>query len=92
MGVNSIVGDLTRETIDFIYAQTKRKKNKQKIEYIKSYITNILFADIQPYLYTIMGILIVGFVLNCFQFYYYIKLFMKNSKNILPLTFDTTHA
>ena len=81
MPVNSIFSDLTRETIDYIYCQTKRKKNKHKIEFIKNYITNMLFADIQPYLYTILGILILGFVLNCFQFYYYIRLFIKNNKN-----------
>jgi len=87
MTVNSIVGDLTRETIDFIYSQTKRKKNKQKIEYIINYLTNLLFANIHPYLYTILGVLILMFLMNLFQFYYYIKLFIKNNKNMI---LDTT--
>lgn len=77
--VNSIVGDITRECIDFIYTQTKRKKNKQKIQYIISNLTNIIFENIQPYLYTILGVLIIMFLMNLFQFYYYIKLFLINN-------------
>ena len=77
--VNSIVGDITRELIDFIYTQIKRKKNKQKLEYIISNITNIIFENIQPYLYTILGVLIIMFLMNLFQFYYYIKLFLLNN-------------
>lgn len=77
--VNSIVGDITRECIDFIYIQTKRKKNKQKIQYVVSNLTNIIFENIQPYLYTILGVLIIMFLMNLFQFYYYIKLFLINN-------------
>ena len=77
--VNSIVGDITRECIDFIYTQTKRKKNKQKIQYIVNNLTNIIFENIQPYLYTILGVLIIMFLMNLFQFYYYIKLFLINN-------------
>ena len=86
MPPNSILGDLTRETIDFIYSQTRRKKNKQKIQYIINYLTNIIFSNLQPFLYTILAILILMFLMNCFQFYYYIKLFLKNKE--LPLSID----
>ena len=89
MTVNSIVGDLTRETIDFIYTQTRRKRNKKKIQYIINYLTTLLFGSIQPYLYTILSVLILLFVINFFQFYYYIKLFLKSNKHI-PLILDTT--
>jgi hypothetical protein len=84
MPVNNLVGDLTRETINFVYTETKRRRNKKKIQYVIKYITSILFAEtsIKPYLYTILSILILGFVMNCFQFYYYIKLFLKNNKNL----------
>lgn len=76
---NSLIADFTRETIDFIYIQTRRKKNKQKIQYIMNYLTNLIFADLQPYLYTILAVLILMFLINIFQFYYYIRLFLKHS-------------
>jgi hypothetical protein len=76
---NSLVADLTRETIDFIYTQTRRKKNKQKIQYVMNYLTNLIFSDLQPYLYTILAVLILMFLINLFQFYYYVRLFLKNA-------------
>jgi hypothetical protein len=87
---NSLVADLTRETIDFIYSQTRRKKNKQKIQYIMNYLTNLIFADLQPYLYTILAVLILMFLINLFQFYYYVRLFLKNAslQNISLSEFD----
>lgn len=76
--VNSLVSDLTREIIDFIYSQTKKKNNKKKIKYIVDTLTKLLFGDIQPYLYTILAMLFIMFIINCFQFYYYIKLNINN--------------
>ena len=76
--INSLVGDLTREIIDFIYSQTKKKNNKKKIKYIIDTLTKLLFHDIQPYLYTILAMLFIMFIINCFQFYYYIKLNINN--------------
>lgn len=88
---NSLVADLTRETIDFIYTQTRRKRNKQKIQYIMNYLTNLIFSDLQPYLYTILAVLILMFLINLFQFYYYVRLFLKNAslQNISLSEFDT---
>ena len=80
--VNSIIGDITRECIDFIYMQIKRKKNKQRIKFIIENLTSIVFENIQPYLYTILAVLIIMFLMNLFQFYYYIKLFLINNHSI----------
>lgn len=81
--INSLVGDLTREIIDFIYSQTKKNNNKKKIKYIIDTLTKLLFHDIQPYLYTILAMLFIMFIINCFQFYYYIKL---NINNKVPIS------
>jgi hypothetical protein len=80
--VNSIVGDLTREIIDFVYSEIKRKKNKQKLQFVINNITSIVFENIQPYLYTILAVLIIMFLMNLFQFYYYIKLFLINNQQV----------
>ena len=86
MKVNSLVGDLTNEIIDFVYLQTRKKNNKKKIKYIIDTLTKLLFSDIQPYLYTILAMLFIMFIINCFQFYYYIRLFVDNKSTILGAT------
>ena len=79
--MKSIIGDLTTETISLIFRECEKDKNKRRLSNIINNITNIAFENIKPYLYTIMAILILLFVMNCFQFYYYIKLFLTN-KNL----------
>jgi hypothetical protein len=69
-----ILGDISNEVIDLIYTNIKSDKNKYKIRYISNTIIDILFADIKPYLYSIISILVLLFLINCFNFYYYIKL------------------
>lgn len=71
--MTSIIGDFTKEIINFAYRQTKKNKNKRKIKYIIDILTNLLFEDIKPYALTILGILILMFVMNCFQFYWYMR-------------------
>ena len=80
--MKSIIGDLTKETINLVYKECEKDKNKKILSNIINNITHIAFKNIQPYLYTIMGILILLFLMNCFQFYYYIKLFILNNKQI----------
>lgn len=74
---NALFGDITNELIDFIYTQVKKDKNKRKIKYVLDTCMNIIFSNIQVYFYSIMIILILIFCMNCFQFYYYIRLFNK---------------
>lgn len=79
--MKSILGDLTRETIDLVFKECDKEKNKKHINFLINNIIIIAFKHLQPYLYTIMGILILLFLMNCFQFYYYIKLFVINVKS-----------
>jgi hypothetical protein len=80
--MKSIIGDLTTETISLIFRECEKDKNKRRLSNIINNIINIAFENIKPYLYTIMAILILLFIMNCFQFYYYIKLFLtKNLEN-----------
>lgn len=77
----SIIEDFTKETIDLIYYQTKKKNNKKKIKYVIDTLTSMLLANIHPYLYTILAILIVMFLMNCFQFFYYVKVLVNKNIN-----------
>ena len=78
--MKSLFSDLTKETINIVFKECEKEKNKHKIENFINKITKIAFTNIQPYLYTIMAILFLMFTMNCFQFYYYIKLFILNNK------------
>lgn len=44
-------------------------------------VMNTIINKIAPYLYSIMAILIVMFFMNCFQFYYYIRIIL--TKNVI---------
>jgi hypothetical protein len=85
--MKSIIGDLTTETISLIFRECEKDKNKRRLSNIINNIINIAFENIKPYLYTIMAILVLLFVMNCFQFYYYIKLFLT-SKNLENANID----
>jgi hypothetical protein len=79
---NSLFGTFTSELIDYIYLQTQKKKNKRKLKYVYDTVIGILFSDLKPYLYTILAILVLMFIMNCFSFYYYIRLFIESNPNI----------
>ena len=78
--MKSIISDLTSETIGIIFKECEKDKNKKRLEVIMNNIINIAFENLKPYLYTIMGLLMILFLINCFQFYYYVKLFINNNK------------
>jgi hypothetical protein len=82
MRINPLLGDITTEIIDYIYTQSHKKRNQRKIKYIINTLTSIAFGDVKPYLYTILAILILMFLMNCFSFYYYIRLFVKSNPSL----------
>lgn len=89
MVVNSMFGDVTKELIDYLYIQLKKKNNKRKLKIIIDTLTDLVFNDIKPYLYTILSILILMFIMNLVQFYYYVKIFI-DSKLSLPFNIPNT--
>jgi hypothetical protein len=91
--MKSVLGDLTSETIGIIFKECEKEKNKRRIETIINNIINIALDNIKPYLYTIMAILILMFLINFVQFYYYVKLMLANSnpENIIHIQDIITH-
>lgn len=69
----SIVRNFTCELIDLIYIESKRRKNRRKINKIINLLTSSALQNIQPYLVLIVALLVILFLMNCFQFYYYMK-------------------
>jgi len=72
--MDTLLGDITTEAIGIVYKECRRKRNKKKISYIVNSLTGIIMGSVQPYMYAIMAILIILFLMNCFQFFYYIKM------------------
>lgn len=71
--MDSLLGDVTTEAIDIVYRECRRKRNRKKISYIVNSLTGVIMGSVQPYMYAIMAILVILFLMNCFQFFYYIK-------------------
>jgi hypothetical protein len=71
--MTTVIGDVTTEFIKLIHTECLREKNKKRLKMIFFEVKSLVFNEIKPYLYTIMAILILMFVMNCFQFYYYIS-------------------
>jgi hypothetical protein len=77
--ISPILGDITNELLEYMYKQIKKKNNKKRLKYIINSISDFALNDLKPYLYTILTILILMFLMNCLNFYYYTKLFMKTN-------------
>ena len=71
--MKQVVRDLTSDSINIIYRTCNKPKNKKRLNELLNFVTSIAFSYLKPYIYTILGTLILLFVLNCLQFYYYIK-------------------
>ena len=76
--MNSILSDVTSNFIKNIYLETLKKKNKKRIEKIVSVVTLILLEKIQPYVFGILTMLVILFLMNVLQFYYYLSFRQMN--------------
>jgi hypothetical protein len=83
--MKSLLSDLTTETISLLYKECEKDKNKQRITTMLNNMINIALTNIKPYLYTIMALLILLFLMNCFQFYYYVKYVILSQQSNIKL-------
>lgn len=78
--MDSIFTELASDALNILYKESKRKKNQKRITYIVDTLASLAIRRIQPYMYAIMAILIVMFLMNCFQFWYYVKQLLSAHK------------
>lgn len=76
--MTSFSSDLTRQAIHCLQKEVNRKSTQKKIRNVVDIITAFAIMKLQPYLYAIIAILLIMFLMNCFQFYYYLKIVMLN--------------
>lgn len=69
--MSSLIKNLSNDFLNILSKQFRKDKNKEKIKHITNLIFGYVFENISIYLYTIVVILIIIFIMNCVQFYYY---------------------
>lgn len=89
--MHSLIGDVTRESINLVYKEMCRQKNRKKIDKIVDIVGSIALKKVQPFFYSIMAILVLLFVMNCFQFYYYMRYIISSSKQYGLALLETTY-
>lgn len=83
-----MIGELTNDAIRIMYKELQKDKNKQRISIIIEMISGMIFKNVLPYMYAIIAILVIMFLMNVFQFYYYVKyfLFVRKSNTLTDHT------
>jgi hypothetical protein len=76
----SVISDLFKDTIETLYNEYIKEGNKERIDCISNDLFDTFFKRIQVYFALLVVILLVLIVLNFVQFYYYIKVFMRQIK------------
>ena len=76
-----ILDTLIEDTINIVHAQYRKETNKNKIDEILDHAFKTLLDKISPYFILIVTLLSVLTIMNCVQFYYYIRIFLKQVAN-----------
>lgn len=70
--MSSIIESMVQDGCKIAIKELSKKKNKKVIRSLTNKIISYIFQHIGVYLYTIISVLILLFVLNLVQFFFYI--------------------
>lgn len=73
--MNKLLNETSNFVLDYVTRELKNDIKKKKVKYIIDTVVNLGLENIKVYFYTLMSILLIIFLLQCFQFYYYMRLF-----------------
>lgn len=76
----SVISELFSDVINTLYKEYIKVENKERIDCISNDLFNTFFKRIQVYFVLLLVILILLIVMNFVQFYYYIKVFIRQIK------------
>lgn len=82
----SLIGKATHNFISLITKELQKNKNKKNISEITKYLISLILDKINPYFYTLLIMLIIMFIMNFVQFYYYMKILIKTNKQNIAFT------
>lgn len=70
-------GDIFRELLGYGYHEFKKQRNRKKIRYFIDKLSIYIFDHFKIHFYTIIGVLVLMFIMNCIQFVFYVLHFQK---------------
>jgi hypothetical protein len=79
--MESMFSVLFQDGVSTVYSEYYRPENKEKVDNVINDIFEVFFRKIKPYLVLVITVLCISIVMNCVQFYYYIRVFLKQSTN-----------
>lgn len=72
----SLIGKATHDLISLFTKELNKNKNKKNLSEITKYLVSLILDKINPYFYTLLIMLIIMFIMNFVQFYYYMKILL----------------
>ena len=72
-----ITESLANDAFKMMHEMYSKKENKTKVDHITRSIMDTLIDKLKPYFFLITGLLVIMILMNCIQFYYYIKVYLK---------------
>lgn len=78
--MTDLYDEVVDSTVHFAYKYLSKQPNKRKIQKIVNVLTGFAFSQFEPYLYGIIAVITILFLMNCFQFYFYVQYLQKLMK------------
>ena len=69
--MSEISSEIMREVLRNCYYEMKKPRNGKKIKYMVSTLTEYVLSDFKFQINIVVAILVLMFVMNCVQFYFY---------------------
>jgi hypothetical protein len=76
--MDKLLNETSNYLLDYVTNELNDNKKKRKVKYIIDTVVNLGIENVKVYFYTLMAILLIIFLLQCFQFYYYTNFFKKS--------------
>jgi hypothetical protein len=79
--MNKLINETSNYLLDYVTKELNNDIKKKKVKYIIDTVVNLGIENIKVYFYTLLSILLIIFLLQCFQFYYYTRIFTLDKSN-----------
>jgi hypothetical protein len=81
-----VIENLANDAIKMVHTFYNKDENKMKIDTFAGSLMDVFIEKLKPYFFLITGLLVVMIIMSCIQFYYYIKVYLKQYDMTYRLT------